>query len=97
MTLIDPDCRDPHKHATCAGGPCQCGCHLPPETVARMAAALQMIVDHHQPDLSATPSSLTCTACSHLSGLPVPWPCCDRQAVGTLIVDHSNRLLPDPP
>lgn len=25
--FIDPDCRDPYKHATCAGGVCSCSCH----------------------------------------------------------------------
>jgi hypothetical protein len=25
--LIDPDCRDPFKHASCVGGPCECNCH----------------------------------------------------------------------
>ena len=92
MTLIDPDCRDPHKHATCAGGPCQCGCHLPPETVARMAAALQMIVDHHQPYRRG--GGLTCIACTYLAGIPMAWPCVNRSFVGDLIPDASNRLLP---
>ena len=92
MTLIDPDCRDPHKHATCAGGPCQCGCHLPPETVARMAAALQMIVDHHQPEEYR--GGLTCIACTYLAGIPMSWPCVNRSFVGDLIPDATNRLLP---
>ncbi len=34
--LIDPDCRDPHKHATCAGGPCQCPCHMSDDTGDRL-------------------------------------------------------------
>ena len=92
MTLIDPDCRDPHKHATCAGGPCQCGCHLPPETVARMAAALQMIVDHHQPEEYR--GGLNCIACTYLADIPMAWPCVNRSFVGDLIPDASNRLLP---
>ena len=26
-SFIDPDCRDPYKHGTCAGGACECACH----------------------------------------------------------------------
>lgn len=33
--LIDPDCRDEFKHATCVGGPCECPCHGVPLSAYR--------------------------------------------------------------
>ena len=64
-------------------------------TVARMAAALADIVDRHTPDVfSASTQGLACACCSRQAGIPVPWPCMDRGAVGDLMPDPSNRLLP---
>ena len=61
-------------------------------TVARMAVALQMIVDHHQPEEYR--GGLTCIACTYLAGIPMAWPCVNRSFVGDLIPDASNALLP---
>ena len=68
-----------------------------PETVAQMASALAYIVERHRPDtFNASTQGLTCQACSLLAGIPVAWPCDDRQAVGRLMPDPSNRLLEPP-
>ena len=65
-----------------------------PETVAQMASALAFIVEGHRPDtFNAATQGLTCHACSRLAGIPIAWPCPDRQAVGTLLPDPANRLL----
>jgi hypothetical protein len=67
-----------------------------PETVAQMASALAFVVERHRPDMfSATTQGLTCEACSLLAGIPVLWPCPDREVVGRLFPDPSNRLLTD--
>ena len=102
--IIDPDCRDPFKHGSCTGGPCQCECHgttpatrtgLPPETIAAMASIMASICERHTPDFAnGTVQDLTCRACSLLAGIPVMWPCDERAAVGRLFPDPSNRLLP---
>ena len=69
-----------------------------PETVAQMASALAFIVERHTPDtFNAAQQGLTCQACSQLAGMPVAWPCDDRQAIGDLLPDAANRLLPDSP
>lgn len=95
MTLIDPDCRDPHKHATCAGEPCECGCHLPPETHARLVVAAADIIARHSPRVfSASTQTWICAWCSAQHGKPQHWPCPDRTAVGHLLPDASNALLP---
>ena len=69
-----------------------------PETVAQMASALAFIVERHRPDTFANGRDqfITCQACSLLAGIPVAWPCDDRQAVGRLMPDTSNRLLKPP-
>ena len=66
-----------------------------PETVAQMASALAFIVEGHRPDtfVNGAHQMLTCAACSQLAGIPIEWPCPDRQAVGTLLPDPTNRLL----
>ena len=64
-----------------------------PETVAQMASALAFIVERHRPDtFNAAQQGLTCQACSQLAGIPVAWPCDDRQAVGRL----KSRTWPKP-
>lgn len=70
-----------------------------PETVAQMASALAFIVERHRPDtfVNGAHQMYTCAACSQLAGIPIEWPCPDRQAVGTLLPDPANRLLPEPP
>lgn len=69
-----------------------------PETVAQMASALAFIAERHRPDVTnGTVQALTCRACSLLAGMPQAWPCDDRAAVGRLLPDPANRLLPDHP
>ena len=70
-----------------------------PETVAQMASALAYIVERHRPDTFANGRDqfITCQACSQLAGMPVAWPCDDRQAIGDLLPDPANRLLLEPP
>jgi hypothetical protein len=98
VVVIDPDCRD-GKHATCFGGPCECGCHRAPANpvrVAQIVAALAFICERHTPDtFSAAHQGLTCQACSQLAGIPIGWPCPDREAIADLLIHPSNRLLPD--
>lgn len=91
--LIDPDCRDPHKHATCAGGPCQCPCHLSDDTGDRLIIAADIVARHRPILFSATGQVYVCGACSSERQMAV-WPCIYRLEVGTLIDDPSNRLLP---
>ena len=67
---------------------------LPAGTVARMAAALADIADRHQPDLMSSTETLRCDWCSQQAGIPVPWPCMDRGAIGDLLPLPNNRLLP---
>ena len=68
-----------------------------PQTVAQMASALAFIVERHRPDMfSATTQGLTRQACTLLAGMPVAWPCDDRQAIGDLLPDPANRLLEPP-
>ena len=68
-----------------------------PETVAQMASALAFIVERHTPDtFNAAQQGLTCQACSQLAGMPAMWPCPDRQVIGDLLPDPSNRLLEPP-
>ena len=62
-------------------------------TVARMAAALADIADRHQPDLMSSTETLRCDWCSQQAGIPVPWPCMDRGAIGDLLPLPNNRLL----
>ena len=94
--MVDHRCTGAQGHA--GAHVCACGAtrgDLPPETVARMAAALADIVDRHTPDVfSASTQGLACAWCSRQAGIPVPWPCMDRGAVGDLMPDPSNRLLP---
>lgn len=69
-----------------------------PQTVAQMASALAFIVERHRPDMfSATTQGLTCQTCTQTAGIPIAWPCPDREAIGRLLPDASNRLLPEPP
>ncbi len=80
-----------------------------PQAVAQMASALAFIVERHRPDMfSATTHGLTCQACTLLAGIPIAWPCPDREAIGPvgyllpqryqpLLPDAANRLLPDSP
>ena len=69
-----------------------------PQAVAQMASALAFIVERHRPDtFNAAQQGLTCQACSQLAGIPIGWPCPEREAVGTLLPDPANRLLPEPP
>ena len=91
--LIDPDCRDPHKHATCAGGPCQCPCHMSDDTGDRLIIAADIVARHRPILFSATHQVYVCGACSN-GHSRVMWPCALRAEVGTLIDDPSNRLLP---
>ena len=62
---------------------------------ARLAAVVEDIVYRHCPDFTnGTMQQLTCRYCTRLSGRPIAWPCEDRQIVGHLLPDPSNRLLP---
>jgi len=69
-----------------------------PQTVAQMASALAFIVERHRPDtFNAASQGLTCQTCTQTAGIPIAWPCPDREAIGRLLPDGSNRLLPEPP
>lgn len=64
----------------------------------KMASALAFIVERHRPDIfSATTQGLTCQACTLLAGIPIAWPCPEREVIGRLLPDAANRLLPDSP
>lgn len=68
------------------------------ETVAQMASALAFIVERHRPDtFSAATQGLACQACTLLAGIPIAWPCPEREVIGRLLPDAANRLLPDSP
>ena len=54
--LIDPDCRDPHKHSTCAGGPCQCPCHMSDDTGDRLIIAADIVKRHGTGAMRECPS-----------------------------------------
>jgi hypothetical protein len=91
--MVDHHCEQPHGHS----GPHECACgamSVDQVTVARMAAALADIADRHQPDLMSSTETLRCDWCSQQAGIPVPWPCMDRGAIGDLLPLPHNRLLP---
>ena len=91
--MVDHHCEQPHGHS----GPHECACgamSVDQVTVARMAAALADIADRHQPDLMSSTETLRCDWCSQQAGIPVPWPCMDRGAIGDLLPLPNNRLLP---
>ena len=62
---------------------------------ARLVVAAADVVARHSPRVfSASTQTWTCAWCSAQHGKPRHWPCPDRTAVGHLLPDASNALLP---
>jgi len=72
--------------------------------LAKVTVAIDDIVTRHRPDpdrivrhTDPRPDTPQCAYCSDLAGRWIPWPCPDRAAIGALLPDPSNRLLPPIP